>query len=395
MRLNESKFFQILTITMLCCMLGVLVFGFFYAFASSVFDDTIIEVIAEKIFVFDMVIAFSLFLVFLFTVFLTANKKAEHVADLNEATEEFEELYNRLKEDGLNDLEQERKKLCIRKGIEKILKFGLVASIFSYAFLNMLVFVYINIYIPVSLFIIVAYFFIYKSNKKYVEKFEKDYKEIVLNSMIKNIGYKTLKFIPTSPEKEPIYDELYKSFYPSPQEDRTYYKNYIEGFMYNDLEIKFTDMYLSNVTHGRSRIPNVYFSGYFGYIEFKKSLFNGFSVVKKDTYKQKEIVRDTNNEFFDQYFTLKSNNERFKAGLIRDGIADAVARFYSSTNIELQIVTRGEKVIFKIFSSSIFEPSFSNNSNKYKEKIYTQYYFLNELFILIEEIYEIIKNNSY
>lgn len=392
MRLNENKFFQILTITMLCCVLGILVFGGVYGLAVSVFKDTIIEIIAEKIFFMDLLLSCVLFFVFLFTVLVNANKRAEHVADLSEAPEEFEELYNRLKEDCLNDFERARKKLWFRKLIENVLRIGLVSIIFIYVFLNMAVAVYVNIFIPVSLFVIIAYFFIYKSNKKYVEKFEKDYKEIVLNSMIKNMGYKTLKFIPRSPERESIFDELYKSLYPSPQDDRTDYKNYIEGRIYDDLEMKFTDMYLSKVTYGRIRIPNVYFSGYFGYIEFRKSQFNGFSIVKKDTYKQKEIVRDTNNEFFDQYFTLKSNNERFKAGIIRDGIADAVARFYSSTNIELQIVTRGEKVIFKILSSSIFEPSFSNN---YKEKIYTQYYFLNELFILIEEIYEIIKNNSY
>lgn len=392
MRLNENKFFQILTITMLCCVLGILVFGGFYGFAASVFEDTIIEVIAEKIFFFDLLLSCVLFFVFLFTVLVTANKKAEHVADLSEAPEEFEELYGRLKEDCLNDFEKSRKKLWFRKIIENILRVGVVASIFVYAILDTVVYVLGFAVIPVSLLVIIAYFFIYKSNKKYVANFEKEYKETVLNSMIKNMGYKTLKFIPTSPEKETVFDELYKSLYPSPQEDRTDYKNYIEGRIYDDLEMKFTDMYLSKVTYGRARIPNVYFSGYFGYVEFRKSLFNGFSIVKKDTYKQKEIVRDTNNEFFDQYFALKSNNERFKAGLIRDGIADAVARFYSSTNVELQIVTRGEKVIFKIFSSSIFEPSFSNN---YKEKVYTQYYFLNELFILIEEIYEIIKNNSY
>lgn len=392
MRLNESKFFQILTITMLCCVLGILVFGGFYGFAASAFKDTIIEVIAEKIFLFDLLLSCALFFIFLFTVLVTADKNAEHVVDLSEAPEEFEELYSRLKEDCLNDFERSRKKLWFRKILENILRVGVVASIFVYAMLDSVVYLLGFAVIPVSLFVIIAFFFIYKSNKKYVEKFEKDYKEIVLNSMIKNMGYESLKFIPTSPEREPIYDELYKSLYPSPQDDRTDYKNYIEGRIYNDLEVKFTDMYLSKVAYGRSRIPNVYFSGYFGYIEFRKSLFNGFSIVKKDTYKQKEIIRDTNNEFFDQYFTLKSNNERFKAGLIRDGIADAVARFYSSTNVELQIVTRGEKVIFKIFSSSIFEPSVSNN---YKEKVYTQYYFLNELFILIEEIYEIIKNNSY
>ena len=54
MRLNESKFFQILTITMLCCVLGILVFGGIYGFAAAVFEDTIIELITEKIFLFDL-----------------------------------------------------------------------------------------------------------------------------------------------------------------------------------------------------------------------------------------------------------------------------------------------------------------------------------------------------
>lgn len=392
MRLNESKFFQILTITMLCCVLGILVFGGIYGFAAAVFEDTIIELITEKIFLFDLLLSVVLFFVFLFIVMVNANKQAEHVADLNEASEEFEVLYEKLKEECLKDFERARKILWIRKIIEKVLQIGTVASIFMYAALMPVVYVARHVFIPLSLFVIIAFFFIYKSNKKYIANFEKEYKGTVLNAMIKNMGYNSIKFIPTSPERELVLDEMYKSLYPTPQNERIDYKNFIDGLLYSDLELKFTDMYLSKVTYGRSRIPNVYFSGYFGYMEFRRNIFNSFSIVKKGTYKQKEIVRDTNNEYFDKHFVLKSNNERFKAGLIRDGIADAVARFYSATNIELQITTRGEKVFFKIFSSSIFEPHFSNN---YKERVYTQYYFLNELFILIEEIYEIIKYNSY
>ncbi len=392
MRLNESKFFQILTIIMLCGMLGILVFGGFYAFAAEAFEDTIIEVIAQKVFLFDLTISVVLFFIFLFSAFLNIDKQAEHVADLNEATEEFENLYNKLKDDGLDLYEKERKKLRFRKTIENILKYCFVICIFIFAFFNFSVVTLRHIVAPLFYITLLGYIYIYNKNKKYITKFEEKYNEMIPNLIIKHLGHEKIKFTSICSEKEYEYDDLYEMLYPVPQNKKTYYKNFIEGLLYNDLEIKFTDMYLSKVTYGKGSVPNVFFSGYFGYMEFKKDLFNGFSIVKRDTYNQKEIIRETNNEFFDKYFTLKSNNERFKAGLIRDGIADAVARFYSSTNIAVQIETRGEKVIFKIFSSSIFEPSFSKN---YKERIYTQYYFLNELFILIDEIYEIIKNNSY
>lgn len=392
MRLNENKFFLILTTIMLCGMLGILIFGGFYAIAASAFEDTIIEVIAQKIFLFDLTVSVVLFFIFLFSAFLNADKQAEHIADLNEATDEFKNLYNKLKEDGLDLYERERKKLRYRKTIENILKYCFVICMFIFTFFNFSYVVLRYIVVPLFYLTFFSYLYIYKKNKEYITMFEEKNNEIIPNLIIKHMGYEKVRFIPINSEKESEYDELYAKFYPMPQDKKIYYKNFIEGYMYNDLEVKLTDMYLAKKTYSKSMVQNVFFSGYFGYIEFKRDLFNSFSITRKDTYNQKEIIRETNNEFFDKYFSLKSNNERFKAGLIRDGIADAVARFYSSTNIDLQIETRGEMVVFKIFSSSIFEPTFSRN---YKERIYTQYYFLNELFVLIDEIYEIIKNNSY
>ena len=392
MRLNENKFFLILTTVMLCGMLGILIFGGFYAIAASAFEDTIIEVIAQKIFLFDLTVSVVLFFIFLFSAFLNADKQAEHIADLNEATDEFKNLYNKLKEDGLDLYERERKKLRYRKTIENILKYCFVICMFIFTFFNFSYVVSRYIVVPLFYLTFFSYLYIYKKNKEYITMFEEKNNEMIPNLIIKHMGYEKVRFIPINSEKESEYDELYAKLYPTPQDKKIYYKNFIEGYMYNDLEVKLTDMYLAKKTHSKSMMQNVFFSGYFGYIEFKRDLFNSFSITRKDTYNQKEIIRETNNEFFDKYFSLKSNNERFKAGLIRDGIADAVARFYSSTNIDLQIETRGEMVVFKIFSSSIFEPTFSRN---YKERIYTQYYFLNELFVLIDEIYEIIKNNSY
>lgn len=391
MRLKENKFSKTLTIVMLYCALGILVLGGLYCLIFAIFENAVIKEIIEKIFLFHLLLSFGLFCVFLFEVYKTANKRAEHIEDLNEESEDFEELYNKLQEECLKDIERTRKILCFRKIIEKILQIGIAVSIVLYTALFVFVNSYMNIFAPITALVIFIYILNYKSNKKYEEKFESKYKECVINSIIKNIGYERLKFIPKESGSEPIFDELYKILYQSPREERSDYKNYIEGLIYNDLEMKFTDMYLSKAKR-KYIIPKVYFTGYFGFLEFRRILFNGFSITKKDTYKQKELIRETNNEVFDKYFILKSNNERFKAGIIRDGITDAVVRFYLSTNMDLEILTRGEKIIFKIFSGSIFEPSLSKN---YKEKIYTQYYFLNEIFILIEDIYEIIKNNGY
>lgn len=394
MRLNENKFLIILAIVMLCCMLGILVFGTFWGISTVLFEDTLIEIIAKRIFLIDMAAAFILFIVFLFSMLLLSDKDTEHIVNMEEIPEEFEVLYTKLKEEVLDDFEKERSKISLWKKIELVLKIGFIASIFLYAFASVIFLLFDSIFLILVLAVTLGFFFVYKSNKKRVERFNRKYKEIVINQMIKNMGHTGLKFTAEDKEKEHIYSKLYASIFSLPQEEYSYYKNFIEGSYYKDLDINFTDMYLSKRTYGRNRFPHVYFSGYFGCLNFKKSLFNGFSISKKDIYMQKKFVRHTNNEYFDKHFSLASNNGRFKSGLIRDGIADVVARFYSSTNIKLEIMTRGEKIFFKIYSSSIFEPCFSNK-NKYKEKIYTQYYFLNEFFILIEEIYDIIKNNCY
>lgn len=329
----------------------------------------------------------AMFFAFIFLLFIFADSKTSYTADLVNVPKEFEDIYKTLYENYIVKLEGLRKTIKIRNIIGKILlgililyvpvvnTFGiispqitLISIFFALIFLGILI-------------------MLYKDNKADKFLYVQTYKKGVIENLLKMINPQ-VTYESGNSNKIDFYKRKYidarfwLDIYDFNAED------FIEG------EIDGCKVNISDVTVLKSTGKyKIIFEGIFAYVDYKHHVMPNVVISRKFLVGNKGETKVTfDNELFEQYFNVYSQNEMYARKLLNDGLLETVLKFRMKYNIDFDVSLINGKIYIKIYSFSIFEPEIFDKTNG-KQDLYTHYCFSKFILDLINEVKIIVDRN--
>ncbi len=370
---------KIMIISILALIISIILLGIF---SWTGFKDLLLNLLGVTL----MCTCYSFF-AFIFFLLIFADSKTSYTADLQNVPEEFENIYKTLYEKYLVDLEKIRKNIKLRKILGKIL-LGVVI-------IYMLTSNYIVMILPqkglITIFMILAFFvielFLYKDNKVDNILYKQTYKKYVIKDLISMLDY-NVTYEAENTEKIEYYKKKYidarfwLDIYDFNAED------FIEG------EIDNCPVKISDVTVMRNATKNrTIFEGIFAYVDYNKYVMPNVVISRKFMFGNDGDTKvNVDNELFEQYFNVYTQNESYAKRLLNDGIIDLFLKFRAKYNMDFDVSLINGKIYIKIYSFSIFEPEIFDKTNG-KQDLYTHYCFSKFILDLIKEIKIIVDRN--
>ena len=372
-------FLKIWLIVLLTFIASMILVG---VFSQTEFKDFFLDILGISMMCF-----LVMFLVFVFLLIIFADSKTSYTADLKDVPEEFENIYKNLYEKYLVDLEKIRKKIKLRKILGKILVGVIIIYILTSNYIVML--------LPkrglTIIFMLLAFFvielFLYKNNEADDRLYKQIYKKYVINDLINMLNYNV-----TYESENPSKLDYYRRKYVDARFWLDIYNFNAEDFIEGEIDncpVKISDV----IVERYARKYGIIFEGIFAYVDYNKYVMPNIVISRKFSIGNDGNTKvNVNNELFDKYFNVYSQNEFYAQKILRDGLLETLLKFRMKYNMDFDVSLIDGKIYIKIYSFSIFEPEIFDKTNG-KQDLYTHYCFAKFILDLIKEVKIIVDRN--
>lgn len=374
-----EAFLKIWLVALLSSVVSMLLLG---VFNNTEFKDFFLKLFGISIMFFT-----AMFFVFIFLIFIFADSKTSYTADLKDVPQEFENIYNALYEKYIEELEPLKKRIRLRNIIGKIL-LGMAIICIPLANYTGIISSQIGLIITfIAIASIGAQIILYKYNKADNKFYKQTYKKYVIKDLINMIN-NNVTYEPENLSKIEYYKRKYV--------DARFWLD-IWGFNAEDFiegEIDNCPVKISDVTVKRNvRRYKTIFEGIFAYVDYNKHVMPNVVISRKFLVgNDGETKINFENELFEKYFNVYSQNEFYAKKLLNDGLLETVLKFRMKYNMDFDVSLINGKIYIKIYSFSIFEPEIFDKT-KGKQDLYTHYCFAKFILELIKEIKIIVDRN--
>ena len=329
----------------------------------------------------------AMFFVFIFLLFIFADSQTSYTADLVNVPEEFENIYNVLYENYIVKLESLRKTIKLRNTVRKILLGILILYVPVVNILDVSLPQIELIIILVAMIFLGIQIMLYKDNKADKFLYTQTYKKGVIGNLLKMINP---QFTYESGNSSKI--DFYKRKYIDARFWLDIYDFNAEDFIEGEIDgckVNISDVTVLKST-GKYRIV---FEGIFAYVDYNHHVMPNVVISRKFLVGNKGETKVTfDNELFEQYFNVYSQNEMYARKLLNDGLLETVLKFRMKYNMDFDVSLINGKIYIKIYSFSIFEPDIFDKTNG-KQDLYTHYCFSKFILELIKEVKLIVDRN--
>lgn len=306
--------------------------------------------------------------------------------------ENFNEFFSNL-DVNKNEIDSKWKELSARKRKKTLVTFIVILIIDALIFylIKFLSIFVIGTILILDVYILIISLVIFKD--KDVDRFDKEYKENVINKMLENF-IDDLDYIPLKSLPRNIYDEAkYGGDY-----NRYFSDDYFEGKI-NGQEIVMADLLVQEETttvnkDGKEETDTkTIFNGLFGKINLSKSIDSNLIIKNNRGF---EFVSEPKIEMdsyeFEKTFNVYSNNNIVCMQLLTVDIQEEFMELYNKYNIDFNISIMQDNLYVLFETGSMFEVfSTKNNPNEVLEKYFNIMKFI---YKLIEKMIKTINNTQ-
>jgi hypothetical protein len=285
--------------------------------------------------------------------------------------ENFIEFFSSLDADN-NELNSRWEELSKKKRKANLITIIIILVIDAFVLYKIKFF---SIFAIVPIFIVDIFIFIISlifSGTKDVSKFNKDYKDKVINKMLENF-IEELDYIPLKSLPSNIYDEAkYGGHY-----NRYYSDDYFEGKI-NDQKIVMADLLVQEETKKRDKDGNeesettTIFNGLFGKINLNKSINSNLTITKDygfSFFNKQKLEMDSYE--FEKAFNVYTDNNIIGMQLLTSDIQEDILALYNKYKISFHISIMHNKMYVLFNTGSMFEVfSTPNSPNEVLEKYF-------------------------
>jgi len=279
-----------------------------------------------------------------------AKKYSKQKMYLENIPTEFEEIYQRLYEEHIYNLEGIRKKvklITVFQSIAFILFFTQnIHGNFGFAIL--------------MFFTAIALIFI---SSKHIKEYKRIYKEEIVATFIKSINSK-LEYRQTSNEFEVMESDYKRANFDNNWFNRFYPDDYIEGYLDEDVFVKMGNLHIQKHTgSGKNSKTVEIFNGIFAHMRCGKDIGTSIKISKNQLKIFEQYNRvEMDSQEFEKYFDIYSENKILTMQLLTSDVMATLVDFYNKYYIDYEIVIRNNKIYMRFFTGSMFEPKIFGNS---------------------------------
>lgn len=245
-----------------------------------------------------------------------------------------------------------------------------IGAIFPYLFIGIF-FLIIDIIIYIIIHVIFS-----KSNSMY----NKQFKDIVVNALLKNF-FSEVNYIPKKSMPENIYNEGKYEMY-----DRYYSDDYMDATIDNKYRIKMAEITtkeerqvedkekrLVEDSDGNTITETVtLFKGLFAKIDIEKSINNELRISNNIIFSKKNKLNMDSQEF-EKYFDVTSTDKIIGMQLLTHDIMDILINYRKELGKEFDIYIKDDVMYIRLHVGEMFEAKFNKKTSIDKDKLQTYY----------------------
>ena len=322
-------------------------------------------------------------------------------------SEEFNKLYEILKQERLEDLNLLKK----YSPLIKVLKWSAIAVAVSLFFIGMSLSTYIDIIVFwlcmfAAILMGVAYCVLEFNDIKFDENYKAYYKRNCIKHFIKFVN-PNFVYEPQNSNKEESMKLLYDASKCDDIKGTDYLlDDYIECNLDDETVLKLIDMHViaayvheEEVINGIKHVHNYkpskpieLFEGIFGVLENKHYIKNHLRIHNSDKeYNQSKLKISMDSAEFEEYFNVLCSDKILAARIVTAEIMEMLVEFYKKYYLEFEIILYEDKIYMRFFTGKMFEPEMFGDVLT-KETLATYYTLLQFIIEISKEIDKVMKN---
>ena len=342
-----------------------------------------------------IVVFFMFFLLIMILLFWTNIKKMKKYKEEEkpvsvplETTEEFEEIFNKMNNIEIEDLERKRQELlkCQHKSmIFLILPLTLLILLFTFPFqvgmmLSLPMKIVIVILGIISLILAIP-------NIKKVALLSKEYRQEYKGTIIANFIHLFNSNLQYIPNEENFMTEAYdKSGLEREIRERYCEQNYIEGRINDNVKMQMAEVKTTitvNTDNGTSE--RTLFNGMF--VETNCDNIKSSIMIMGNADSSKKTEMDSSE--FEECFDVFSDDRILAMRILTHDVMSMLSDFYKK--IKFEIAIKNDRIYIRFFTGVMFEPKFKNNTLD-RELLFKYYYILKFVMEVTAKINKEIQN---
>lgn len=288
-----------------------------------------------------------------------------------EKTEEFEEIYQKLYNENICNLEKMRKKVRWRT----IIKYTLMM-------MNLVIYMYISfkyVCMPIrNLIIEIIISCLLVMWDKMTESYEKEYIEFYKNKIIKTfvkLVNKELDYFsePSRKGNSNIRKHYKRACFESYKVDDVLVDDYIKGYIENQSLIEISDIHTLCNMDKEGIKQEIIFQGIFATVNCNKSS-GAYIKISKNKLKilNKNSKVEMESREFEKNFDVDAVNKIIAMTILTPDTIEYITDFYNKYKLNFEIIFNGDKIYLRFFTGQMFEPKIFGNSMN-KKLLYTYY----------------------
>lgn len=355
----------------------ILIFISLIIVLSNVFSGNSIYVSPASL--YKPILPIILLLIFLERSFYNIKKnKYSNCISLENAPEEFENLYNSLYENNIDILETRRKKIKRLIILQNISLFFFILGIYAFdtviisPIITLIILFIAMISLPVAILL-----FLHNSTLQKVYK--NDYKINIINSFIQLLNC-NLKYSPSATEADSILHDYKLAIFDKQDFNSSYIDDYIEGYLDDSTFVKMCDINVQYITgEGKSKNIKDLFQGMFALTNSNTDIKTYVRISRNQMMTSDKTYVELDNSEFEKHFDVFSPNKILAMQILTSDVMECLIDFHNKYHLDFEITIRDNFIYLRFFTGSMFEPKIYGNSMD-KQLLFT--YFCISKFII-------------
>lgn len=283
---------------------------------------------------------------------------------LDNMPNDFKQVYDKLYEEHILELENMRKKVRIREIFKYICLLLFFIGYFVMDFDGVLFSQTIDMVISLIGFIsLILFMVLVFRSRKYKKSYKLSYKKEIVSNFIKLLN-PNLEYKPITDNPQQILDYYRSANFDNKTFNKFYCDDYIEGFITDDIYLKMTDVHIRRETgSGKNRHVEEIFQGLFAITKCNKNIGTTVKTSKNKMkiLEKKDRVEMDSNEF-EEYFDVYSQNKIVAMQILTSDIMEMLLNFYKKYQLAFEIIFENSTIFLRFFTGPMFEPKIFGNS---------------------------------